>query len=262
MSLDGASNLQSTEIKQWLNKWGTKIRKSSAYYPQSNGRAEAGVKSLKRLLADNTGARGSINTDNLARALLQYRNTPLRDINKSPAELALGRELRDTLPLPTERYKVNPHWAFVLRERERTMSEKNNEVKVRHDENAHSLPELTVGDRVLCQNAKTKKWDRSGEVAEVCPHRQYTVRMDGSARLSSRNRRHLQKMSKDLKALTPTNPIEVLVEQDVEGENTVEVPLETSAQSSSQQANEPILRRSSRSTKNKKPLTFSEEFGY
>ena len=87
VSLDGASNLQSVEIKQWFEKWGVKIRKSSAYYPQSNGRAEAGVKSLKRLLADNTGARGSINTDDLARALLQYRNTPLRDINTSPQEL-------------------------------------------------------------------------------------------------------------------------------------------------------------------------------
>ena len=80
------------------------------------------MKSLKRLPADNTGAQGSIDTDDVARALLQYRNTPLRDIDKSPAELALGRELRDTLPLPTERYKVNPHWAFVLRERKQTMS--------------------------------------------------------------------------------------------------------------------------------------------
>ena len=73
-SLDGASNLQSSEIKEWLRQWGVSIRKPSAYYPQSNGRAEAGVKSLKRLLADNTGPRGSINNDNIARALLQYRN--------------------------------------------------------------------------------------------------------------------------------------------------------------------------------------------
>jgi hypothetical protein len=50
ISLDGGPNLQSTEITEWLESWGTKVRKSSAYYPQSNGRAEAGVKSLKRLL--------------------------------------------------------------------------------------------------------------------------------------------------------------------------------------------------------------------
>ena len=103
ISLDGGPNLQSSEISQWLEKWGVKVRKSSAYYPQSNGRAEAGVKSLKRLLMDNLGSKGSLHTDDVAAALLQYRNTPIRGINKSPAELALGRELRDTLPLPIER---------------------------------------------------------------------------------------------------------------------------------------------------------------
>ena len=111
ISLDGAMNLQSSEIVNWLTSWGTVVRKSSAYYPQSNGRAEAGVKSLKRMMKGNIGPKGSLHTDNIAKALLQYRNTPLRDINKSPAELALGRELRDTLPLPQKRYEINPHWA-------------------------------------------------------------------------------------------------------------------------------------------------------
>ena len=55
-------------------------------------------------------------------------NTPIRGLNKSPAELALGRELRDTI-LPTERYRVNPEWAYVLRERERTMVKENKLLK-------------------------------------------------------------------------------------------------------------------------------------
>ena len=41
ISLDGASNLKSSEIINWLEKWGVKVRRSSAHYPQSNGRAEA-----------------------------------------------------------------------------------------------------------------------------------------------------------------------------------------------------------------------------
>ena len=82
------------------------MRLSSAHYHQSNGRAEVGVKSMKRLLRGNTGRKGAIDTDKVAQALLQYRNTPLRGINKSPAELALGRSLRDTVPLPRQRYKI------------------------------------------------------------------------------------------------------------------------------------------------------------
>ena len=83
---------------------------------------------------DNIGAKGSLNTDNVAVVLLQYRNTPLRGIGKLPAELALGREL--------------PHWAFVLQELERSMSAKN---EVINHINLRALPQLKVGDSVLCQ---------------------------------------------------------------------------------------------------------------
>ena len=70
ISLDGASNLQSTEIKDWLKSWGVRVRLSSAHYHQSNGRAEVGVKSMKRLLRGNTGRKGAIDTDKVAQALL------------------------------------------------------------------------------------------------------------------------------------------------------------------------------------------------
>ena len=77
-------------MKRWLANWGTDVHQSSAYYLQSNGRAEAAVKSLKRLLRGNTVRNGNINTDGVARALLQYRNIPLQGVNKSAAELAVG----------------------------------------------------------------------------------------------------------------------------------------------------------------------------
>ena len=62
-------------------------------YPQLNGRAEACVKSLRRIMKGNTGPKGFLHTDDIAKALLQYSNTTLRNISKLPAELALGREL-------------------------------------------------------------------------------------------------------------------------------------------------------------------------
>ena len=80
ISLDGCPNNVSNEIKLWFASWKVQVRLSSAYFPQSNGRAEAGVKSLKRLLRGNTGPGGGISTDNVAKGLLQYRNTPFRGI--------------------------------------------------------------------------------------------------------------------------------------------------------------------------------------
>ena len=86
ISLDGGPNLSSKEIKDWLKNWGATIWPSSEYYPQSNGRAEAAVKRLRRLLQGNTVSRGSINIDSIAKPLLQHRNTPLRDVGKSTVQ--------------------------------------------------------------------------------------------------------------------------------------------------------------------------------
>ena len=166
-----------------MKAWGTNIRKPSAYYPKSNGRAEAGIKSSKRVMKGNTGPKGSLHTDNIAKALFQYRNTPLRGVNKSPAELALGRELRDTLPLPTKRYEINPHWAQIIKDRETSMSMRNRNIKTEYDKHTRPLSELCKGDTVLCQNTRSKKWDRSGLILEVGKYKQYTVKMDDSGRL-------------------------------------------------------------------------------
>ena len=95
----------------------------------------------------NTGTNGTINTDAVAHALLQYRNTPLREVNKSPAELALGRQLRDTIPLPRHRYKVSPQWALHLQNREKAMSNTSSKSKEQYDEHSHDMKQLNIGDR-------------------------------------------------------------------------------------------------------------------
>ena len=196
ISMDGAPNYMSQKITTWLTSWGvTHTRVSSAYYPQSNGRAEVAVKSLKRLIEGNTGPRGSINNDDIAKALMQYRNTPHRDGSGSPAELAIGRCIRDTLPLHQHRYKINPNWARNLHERELSMNKQNQALKQLYDKGSKCLKPLSVGDEVLSQNMRTKKWDKSGRIIEVKGFRQYLMKMNGSGRLSLRNRRHLQKLN-------------------------------------------------------------------
>ena len=265
VSLDGGPNLHSAETKRWLKSWGTNIRLSSAYYPQSNGRAEAGVKSLKHLLRGNTGYKGSINTDAVARALLQYRNTPLRGVGKSPAELALGRQLRDTLPLPRERYKVSDHWAHHLRSRERTMSSTNLSIKAKYDEHSRELKPLKVGDKVRCQNVRSNKWDRTGVVLEINGHRQYTIKMDGSGRMSKRNRRHLQVV-----VITPEVPQRVSRGSHSAPEPTPAsptpaspvhpAPRESPIPPTDDTTSEMLLRRTTRVSQ--KPTRFHEEFGY
>ena len=138
--------------------------------------------------------KGSINTDQLAQALLQYRNTPLRDVNLSPAQLALGRELRDTMPLPRNRYKVDKRWSAQLHQREKMMLDNNSKIEEKYNSHAKSLPELQIGTRVLWQNMRNMRWDRSGTIVDTGQYRQYFIKLDGSGQITLRNRRHIRKI--------------------------------------------------------------------
>ena len=62
---------------------------------------------------------------------------------------------------------------------------------------AHPLPQLPVGPVVQVQNQRGKdplRWNRSGIVVESLENQQYTVKMDGSGRVSLRNRKFLRKI--------------------------------------------------------------------
>lgn len=85
LASDGGPQFKASSTEKFLSKWGVKHRISSAYFPQSNGRAEVAVKTAKRLLHDNIGRSGSLNNDNFLRAMLQLRNTPDPDCNLSPS---------------------------------------------------------------------------------------------------------------------------------------------------------------------------------
>ena len=55
---------------------------------------------------------------------------------------------------------------------------------------------LSVGDHVRIQNQvgnHPRKWDKTGIVIEVCQYHQYVVRVDGSGRITIRNRKFLRK---------------------------------------------------------------------
>ncbi|XP_064086122.1 uncharacterized protein K02A2.6-like [Macrobrachium nipponense] len=100
ISTDWGTNLISEETTSFFRKWGFTVRLSSAHYPQSNGRAEAAVKTAKRIIRANIGKGGSLDCNKASLAILQYLNTPPKGFNKSPAQLAIGRQLRDGVPTP------------------------------------------------------------------------------------------------------------------------------------------------------------------
>ena len=77
ISTDGGPPFTSHLVRTFITSWDIRSRLSSAYHPQSNGRAELAVKVAKRALMENLNTAGHLNTDKVVAALMQYRNTPL-----------------------------------------------------------------------------------------------------------------------------------------------------------------------------------------
>ena len=65
--------------------WGVHHRLTSVANPHGNCRAEVAVKTVKRMLMDNTGPTGSLDVDQFQRAMLVYRKTIDTETRASPA---------------------------------------------------------------------------------------------------------------------------------------------------------------------------------
>ena len=193
ISSDGGPQFKSKDFQDFLAVWGVKWRPSSASYPQSNGRAELGVKTAKRIIHNNVSADGSLNNDSAARAILEYRNTPLPDLKLSPAQILFHRQLRDSVPTHPSHYRLHRDWVIDAEERERAYAKRNALMVQRYNKHARELPSLQVGTDVIIQSQGFKKaWDRTGRIVAALPNRQYRVKMMPSGRISLQNRRFLQ----------------------------------------------------------------------
>ena len=208
---DGGPPFQSYEWKQFLKQWGIHQRISSANYPQSNGRAELAVKSCKRMLHENTGKSGCLDTTSVVKALLQYRNTPLSGIGMSPSYMLYGRQMRDALPSVPNKWRsttmcynekyggpISKVWEDIKICREIAAARKLQSSLENYDIHKRPLPCLSVGDYVAIQNRNGPnplRWDKTGRIVERLANRQYMVKADGSGRVLLRTRCHLRKIN-------------------------------------------------------------------
>ena len=195
---DGGPQFTAGVTQQFLDFWKVHHRKTSVANPHANSRAEIAVKTVKRLLMDNTGPTGSLDTDNFQRAILTYRNSIDPETKASPALILFGRPVRDAIPIPPGRYCPHNTWKELLEHRERALAKRHSREHEKWSEHTQMLQPLQVGDHVYIQNLTgnhPKRWERTGVVVEVRQFHQYVVRVDGSGRVTLRNRQHLRKFT-------------------------------------------------------------------
>ena len=123
---------------------------------------------------------------------MNNRNTPAQDTGIAPSVLLFGRPLRDHLPR-FER-KLRSEWERIADSREVALAKRT---VIRVPTAGRELQPLKIGDCVQIQNQtgnNPTKWDSTGVITGVLPHRQYQVVKDGSRRITLRNRRFLKKI--------------------------------------------------------------------
>ena len=126
---DGGPEFTATATRQFLQDWGVDHRLSSVSFPHSNCRAEVGVKTVKRLIADNTGPNGDLDTDAFQRAICsstEIHPTETQNFHLQCASLVIqsGISFRflqeDTLPTinKANAYQNTPkdylHWQSAI----------------------------------------------------------------------------------------------------------------------------------------------------
>ncbi|XP_065916180.1 uncharacterized protein [Dysidea avara] len=185
---DGGPQFTSKCFNDFASQWGFEHKTSSPHYPQSNGKVEATVKSMKKIIASSWGNR-SVKLNVMCRALLQYRNTPSRKNGQSPAQKLYGRPIQDTLP--AHRRSFSPEWQCSTLETEQLAEHTLAQTVLYYNSHAQELQDIQLGSTVALQNPWTKLWDIYGTVVNVSPHRRYSVKSQ-SGRVLVRNRRFLR----------------------------------------------------------------------
>ena len=148
IATDGASVFVSAEMKRFLEVWAVRHRVSLAYNPHANLRAESAVKMVKCMIRENTAGKGSLDTDKMAMALLNYRNTPDRDTGLPSAQVLFSRKLRDAVPCDPRGLRLHPGWTLTWEVRELALAKSHEVCGTQLTEHTKELMPLKVGDCV------------------------------------------------------------------------------------------------------------------
>ena len=176
---DNGAQFASAEFAAFAETWSFEHCTSSPRYPQSNGKAEKAVQTVKRLFKK---CKASGQSEYLA--LLDWRNTPTEGVGTSPAQRLFGRRCKTLLPvsgsLLQPRHSTEEETRAIMGMKRRQLHFYNNHTK--------PLQPITTGQSVRMRLPGNTTWTAGTCVGEAGP-RSYKVQIGDS--IYRRNRRQL-----------------------------------------------------------------------
>jgi hypothetical protein len=105
--------------------------------------------------------------------------------------MVFGRQMRDVVPALPHKYEPAKDWFVTQEYRERTLANKKESDDKKWKEKTKDLDDLEIW--------RPDKLDKTGIVLENKPHSQVLIRVDGSRRVTMRNRRFVRRLDPTLR---------------------------------------------------------------
>ena len=181
---DNGQPFSSAKFQEFANSYGFEHVTSSPAYPQSNGKAENAVNTVKNLLVKAAKAE-----QDPYLVLLDWRKTPTETLNSSPVQRLFGRRTKTRLPTSIQ----------LLKPKREEVSQKlklqKGKESLYYNKGAKELEDLHPGDIVRLQPStsqigKKKDWMQATVEGKV-DIRSYQIRTE-DGRVYRRNRRRLR----------------------------------------------------------------------
>ena len=103
--------------------------------------------------------------------------------------MVFGRHMRDFIPSFQYKYEPAKDWFVMQQYRERTLALKRDSDNKRWSKKTRDLDTLEVGISVQNQTGTNPtKWDNTGVILKNKPYPQVMIKVDGSRRITMRNR--------------------------------------------------------------------------
>ena len=83
----------------------------------------------------------------VAKAIMQYRNTPLLDLSLSPAQILFHLNIKDYIPTHPSHHELYKEWVIFAQQREHCLSQRNIKLCECHNTTSHELQEVPVAIR-------------------------------------------------------------------------------------------------------------------
>ena len=153
LTSDNGPPFQSHEFSRYMTALGIEHTTSTPFWPQGNAKAEAFMKPFGKAIKTAHAERRPWQQE-LAKFLLNYRQTPHSTTGLPPAQLLFNRATRGKLPSLSKEFILTDHHNEARENEERKKTKGRNYADTRR-RTRHS--KIEVGDRVLVKQTRHNK---------------------------------------------------------------------------------------------------------